>query len=453
MQHRRSERPQDVPVVVARSCAGARRGVLRRGGARVRLHRRRERLRKEHDAADHRRPRQRDRQRRGRHRRLRGQRAQEGRRHRVPGRDPPTVEERAAERHDRHRDPRHGPERVSRAGDGPHSPGSARWVRAPVPLRAVRGDAAAGRARARAGEPHSRAAWRAGGLVSSDALAPTRPLGPPRARAGRTFGTYRRVVLLLAVIAVFFFVWEMGVTLTGTLEIILPKPTSIYRALVSGFFDQPVTSRASYIFHMQQSLSQILSGYVVGSTLGLLLAMVSVRFSVVEFVLRPFVVALQSMPKIALAPVLIVWFGLGFNSKFVLVVLATFFPLFVNGVTGFTSVEEGPLRMMRSFGASPRQIFTKLTFPTALPFIFAGLEIAMVHAITSGIAAEFLGGQRGLGTMMLIMQQIVDVPGMFSVLVILAFIGWLLSVLLAFLRRRIVFWAPDERTRAQAGRP
>jgi len=289
--------------------------------------------------------------------------------------------------------------------------------------------------------------------VRSDALAPTRPLGPRPSRAGRTFGISGRLVLLIAVLALFFFVWEMAVDLTGTLEIIVPKPTSIYRALVSGFFDQPVTSRASFIFHMQQSFSQILSGYVVGSSLGLLLATLSVRFAILEFLMRPFVVALQSMPKIALAPVLIVWFGLGFNSKFVLVVLATFFPLFVNGVTGFKSVEEGPIRMMRSFGASPRQIFTKVTFPTALPFIFAGLEIAMVHAITSGIAAEFLGGQRGLGTMMLIMQQIVDVPGMFSVLVILAFIGWLLSVLLAFLRRRIVFWAPDERTRAQAGRP
>src|SRR5439155_30759 len=134
----------------------------------------------------------------------------------------------------------------------------------------------------------------------------------------------------------------MGVTLTGTLEIILPKPTSIYRALVSGFFAQPVTSRASYIFHLQQSFSQILAGYVVGCTLGLLLAMVSVRFAIVEFVLRPFVVALQSMPKIA------------------------------------------------------------------------------------------------------------DVPGMFSVLIILAFVGWLLSMLLAFLRRRIVYWAPEQRARGEA---
>jgi NitT/TauT family transport system permease protein len=285
--------------------------------------------------------------------------------------------------------------------------------------------------------------------VSSGALAPTRPAGSPPAIADRR-GPFvsRRFLLLLVVLAAFFGIWEGGVHFTGTLEIILPKPSSIFRALVYGF-TQPFDSRASYYFHAQQSLSQIFAGYAVGCTLGLLLAMVSVRFAVIEYVLRPFIVSLQSMPKIALAPVLIVWFGLGFNSKFILVILATFFPLFVNGVTGFKSVEEGPLLMMRSFGASPRQIFTKLTLPNGLPFIFAGLEIAMVHAITSGIAAEFLGGQRGLGTMMLISQQIIDIPGMFSVLVILAFIGWLMSVLLGYLRRRIVYWAP-ERVRAGA---
>ena len=284
--------------------------------------------------------------------------------------------------------------------------------------------------------------------MSSGALASTRPAGSPQRAAAKRppFGISGRFVLMLVVLAVFFAVWEAGVHFTGTLEIILPKPSSIFLALVDGF-TQPVTSRASYFYHAQQSLSQIFAGYAVGCTLGLLLAMVSVRFAIVEYLLRPFIVALQSMPKIALAPVLIVWFGLGFNSKFVLVILATFFPLFVNGVTGFKSVDEGPLLMMRSFGASPRQIFTKLTLPTGLPFIFAGLEIAMVHAITSGIAAEFLGGQRGLGTMILISQQIIDVPGMFSILVILAFIGWLMSVLIGFLRRRIVYWAP-ERVRA-----
>jgi len=281
--------------------------------------------------------------------------------------------------------------------------------------------------------------------MSTDAIAPTRPAPPTNPVTGRrSFLPSRRFLMLLVVLAAFFAIWEAGVHFTGTYEIILPKPSSIFKALVVGF-SAPVTSRANYLYHAQQSFSQILAGYAVGSSLGLLLASLSVRFPILEYLMRPFIVAINSMPKIALAPVLIIWFGLGFNSKFVLVILATFFPLFVNGVTGFRSVEEGPLRLMRSFGATPRQIFTKLTFPTALPFIFAGLEIGMVHAITSGIAAEFLGGQRGLGTMMLINQQVLDVPGMFSVLLILAFIGWLMSVIIRTARRRVVYWAPETR--------
>lgn len=286
--------------------------------------------------------------------------------------------------------------------------------------------------------------------MSTDQLTAAASRVPPKQRRSpRVPRPSARVLLLFAIIAALITVWEATVTLTKTNEIILPKPSSIFLALVDGF-SAPVTSRASYFPHIRQTMSEVLAGYVVGSAAGLGLATISVRFALVEYLLRPFVVALQSMPKIALAPLLIVWFGFGFNSKFALVILATFFPLFVNGIAGFKSVEEGPLRMMQSFGASAWQIFSKVTFPTALPYIFAGLEIGMVHAITSAVAAEFLGGQLGLGVEIIIMEQTLDVPGIFSVLMILAFIGWLMSVLLGYLRRRIVYWAPVERARADA---
>ena len=246
-------------------------------------------------------------------------------------------------------------------------------------------------------------------------------------------------VLVLAILAT----WEGVVTLTGLNEVILPKPSSIARALVDGF-NAPVTSRGSYFPHIAQTLGEVLAGYVLGCSAGLALATISVRFRLIELMLRPLVVAFQSMPKIALAPLVVIWFGFGFNSKFALVTLATFFPLFVNGIAGFQSVEEAPLRMMRSFGASKWQIFTKITVPTALPYIFAGLEIAEVHAVTSAIAAEFLGGQIGLGVMILQQEQLLDVAGIFSVLMILAAMGWLLNMLLGVARRRVVDWAPAE---------
>jgi NitT/TauT family transport system permease protein len=266
---------------------------------------------------------------------------------------------------------------------------------------------------------------------------------PARPARKRSRGKVRLDALLLPlVVLAILALWEGAVAVTGISKVVLPRPSSIAVALVQGF-SNPITSRASYFPHIQQTVGELLAGYAVGSAVGLALAVVSVRTPLLERLLRPLVVAFQSVPKIALAPLIVVWFGFGFNSKFVLIILATFFPLFVNGITGFKSVEENRINLMRAFGASRWQVFTKVTFPTALPFIFAGLEIALVHAVTSAIVAEFLGGQKGLGVMILQMEQLLDVAGIFSVLIILAVIGWLLNAMLGLARRRVVFWAPE----------
>jgi NitT/TauT family transport system permease protein len=277
--------------------------------------------------------------------------------------------------------------------------------------------------------------------VAAHPVAPARPIARQPGIALREYG---RLLLLPLMVLAILVVWEAVVVLGNINEVILPRPTSIGRALIAGF-SAPITSRGSYIPHIQQTLSEVLAGYALGCSSGLLLAMLSVRFPLIEFLARPLVVAFQSVPKVALAPLVIIWFGFGFNSKFALVTVATFFPLFVSGIAGFKSVEDGPLRMMRSFGASPWQVFTKVTFPTALPYIFAGLEIAEVHAMTSAVAAEFLGGQMGLGVTILQMEQLLDVAAVFSVLIILAVIGWLLNLVLTFARQKIVYWAPAER--------
>jgi NitT/TauT family transport system permease protein len=203
------------------------------------------------------------------------------------------------------------------------------------------------------------------------------------------------------------------------------------------------SSRVSYLPHITQTLSEVLAGYAVGCTAGLLLAVASLYVRLFEVLVRPFVVAFQSMPKIALAPLVVVWFGFGFASKFVLVVVATFFPLFVNGLVGFRSVDIGLIRMMRSFNASSLQIFRKVQFRAALPFIFAGLEIAVVHAVTSAIAAEFLGGQKGLGVRIIESEQTLDVPSIFGVLVLLALMGALLNLAIVQVRKRTVTWTGE----------
>jgi NitT/TauT family transport system permease protein len=262
---------------------------------------------------------------------------------------------------------------------------------------------------------------------------------PRQRRAGGNFRASAQALAFPAVVIGILLLWELSVTVTHFSQVILPRPSLIAIALVHGFAE-PITSRASYFPHILQTLWELLAGYVVGCTGGLALAVITVRTALIEKVLRPLIVAFQSVPKIALAPLVVVWFGFGFNSKFVLVILSTFFPLFINGITGFKSIETNRVNLMRSFGATQWQIFRKVAFPGALPLIFAGLEIALTHAVTSAIVAEFLGGQKGLGVMILQMEQLLDVAGIFSILVLLAIIGWGLNVVLRLIRQRCVYW-------------
>jgi NitT/TauT family transport system permease protein len=254
-----------------------------------------------------------------------------------------------------------------------------------------------------------------------------------RMRDAITFGVF--VILLILF-------WEWAVGFFNVRRIVVPAPSAILHALYVGLSANP-TGRQSYVPHILATLKEVLAGYAVGCSFGFLLAMLTVRFRMFEVLFRPLAVALQSVPKVAIAPLMLVWFGLGFESKFALVTLATFFPLFINGITGFNSVDLGHIRMMRSFQANGGQIFRKVQFKTALPFIFAGLEISVVHAVTAAVAAELLAGQAGLGVRIIQSEQTLDVPSIFAVLVLLAIMGGCLYGTVAFVRKRVVTWTGD----------
>jgi NitT/TauT family transport system permease protein len=263
-----------------------------------------------------------------------------------------------------------------------------------------------------------------------------------RRTAGPEENGLRNSLLFLAVAVGVVILWHLVVTITKVNPVIFPKPSDVARAMWDSL-TAPPSSRVSYLPHLTQTLSEVLGGYVVGCTAGLLLAIISLYVRLFEVLVRPFVVAFQSMPKIALAPLVVVWFGFGFNSKFALVVVATFFPLFVNGLVGFRSVDIGLIRMMRSFNASSFQIFRKVQFRASLPFVFAGLEIAVVHAVTSAVAAEFLGGQKGLGVRIIESEQTLDVPSIFGVLILLALMGAILNFIIVQVRKRTVTWTGE----------
>ncbi|HYR18964.1 MAG TPA: ABC transporter permease [Myxococcales bacterium] len=249
-----------------------------------------------------------------------------------------------------------------------------------------------------------------------------------------------RVAILIGSLAV----WEAAVRAMRIPAFILPPPSQVgaalYRGAVSGI----------YLQHLWITLAETLLGFALGSAVAFVVGTALAVSRRTEYFLYPFIVMFQSMPKVALAPLVVIWFGLGLTSKVVSAALIAFFPLLVNTVVGLRSADEDRVDLMRSLAASELQIFRMLRLPSALPFIMAGLEVAMVFSLVGAIVAEFVGAEAGLGMLIQSRNFSMDVAGEFAILFILAVMGLLLNTALVSVRRRVLFWDPSQKSAANA---
>jgi NitT/TauT family transport system permease protein len=254
--------------------------------------------------------------------------------------------------------------------------------------------------------------------------------------------TRPEVVLAPVLFVVIIALWEWAVPYFNVPNWVLPTPSQILTALWRGL-DAGVFDRGGYWLHTGVTVFQVLLGFFIGSTVGLVLGTIISQFRILEATLRIYLIAIQSLPKIALAPIIVLWFGFGLTSKVVIICLLTFFPLLINSMAGFKAVDTERLELMRALGANPWQIFWKVRLPSALPYIFAGLDMAAVFAVVGAIVGEFVGAQRGLGTLILSMNAQMDIAGTFSVFIILALVGVLLHQSLRIIERRLLFWSGE----------
>jgi NitT/TauT family transport system permease protein len=244
-------------------------------------------------------------------------------------------------------------------------------------------------------------------------------------------------VLILAV-------WEGVVRFFNIPRIIVPAPFQIVGSLIAGVFVHPFAVNG-YLYHGIFTLAEALGGFLIGSLIGFLFAVLVSQFRTAEELLLPYIVALQSMPRIALAPLILVWVGLGPTSKLIIVFLVTFFPVFVNSLAGFRDVDPERISLLRAYGANRWQVLRLSQLPSAMPMVFAGLEIAIVYSLIGAIVGELLGSTVGLGQLLLQMVAIIDTAGMFSVFIVLGIFGMSLSQVLRLIRGRMLFWAASER--------
>jgi len=248
-------------------------------------------------------------------------------------------------------------------------------------------------------------------------------------------------VLATSAVIILLIIWELLVKLLNVSSIVLPAPTSIAAALWDGF------ASGMLWHHTWVTLQEILVGFGIAVVLGLVVAVIISSSTLAEKAFLPIIVVLQTVPKVALAPLFLVWFGFGIESKILTTALIAFFPILINSTLGFNSTSTDQIHMMKSFGASRWQVLTKLRFPSAVPSIIAGLDVAVVLAVIGAIVAEFVGSQAGLGYVILASNTSLDVAMTFAVLVVLSVIGLVLHYLVVMLGRRLAFWSEDQRSR------
>jgi NitT/TauT family transport system permease protein len=240
--------------------------------------------------------------------------------------------------------------------------------------------------------------------------------------------------LRLLFIAALLGLWEFVVVQFAVPAFIMPAPSKIAHALYAGI------ESGLYATHLYVTVSETLLGFALGCALAFAFGSLIAVSRTVEYYLYPLVVMFQAMPKVALVPIILIWFGLGISSKVVSAALVAFFPLMVNTIVGLRSADEDRVNLLRSLAASRWQIFRMLQLPSALPYLFAGLEIAMIFSLIGAIVAELISAEKGLGMLMQSMSFSMDTAGEFSILVLLAVLGLVLNGLIRLVRRQVLFW-------------
>jgi len=245
----------------------------------------------------------------------------------------------------------------------------------------------------------------------------------------------RRRMLIVAVFMLVLAFWHIGVTAFKVSHLIFPGPAGVVRALYDGL------ATGEIVRHLWVTLYEILAGFALGALAGFVLGALIGQSAVLEAVLYPYVVAFQTVPKVAVAPLFVLWFGFDTASKVVITATIVFFPVLANTIVGLRSAPRDQIDVMRAFTASPWHVFRMVRLPHALPYIFAGLDIGIVLAVIGAIVGEFVGAQAGLGYLILQRNFSMDAAGMFAILIVLSVIGIVLHAVVRFIAQRVIFWA------------
>jgi NitT/TauT family transport system permease protein len=250
------------------------------------------------------------------------------------------------------------------------------------------------------------------------------------------------VLPALGLAAVVLVIWEAAVRLFNIPQFVIPAPSAIAVAL----FEQRVALASA----SKATAIEVLFGFVLAALVGIVVALAIVRFERFGKALYPLVVLFQTVPKVALAPIFILWFGYDLAPKIVLIVVIAFFPVAIDMLAGLQSVEPSFVALMRSVGASRGEILRRVRIPHSLPHLMAGLKVAITFSVIGAIVGEFAGASAGLGYVIQFASTQLETPLVFAALIVVSVLGLVFYYLVEFAEHLLVPWSPKF-DRAHAG--
>ena len=270
-------------------------------------------------------------------------------------------------------------------------------------------------------------------MTAATAKTPLQADAPSRNRfAAQTMSHILPAILLMAAVLA---AWEAIVRLAGVPEFVLPAPTQILRTLAER---QPQLLVASLV-----TGEEVLYGFALSAAIGVALALLIARYDRFGNALYPLIVLFQNVPKIALAPLFILWFGYDLLPKVALIVVIAFFPIALNMLVGLRAADPNLIALLKSVGASRNEIMLRVQIPTSLPYLMAGMKVAITLSVIGAIVGEFSGASAGLGYMIQFASTQMETSLVFAALVEVSVLGVLFYYAVEFVERRFVAWAPN----------
>jgi len=230
--------------------------------------------------------------------------------------------------------------------------------------------------------------------------------------------------------------WEAYVLIFNMKEVILPSPFAVGKVLVG--------SRLLLLRHILPTLYLVVVGFVIAVIGGILTGILIVYSPFINRTVFPLIVVSQVVPKIAVAPLLMIWFGMTDYSRLLLCFLISYFPLVINTATGLQNVDENMIRMGKVFTATKWQNFKMIMIPHALPYIFSGMKITITVSVIGVIVAEFVASQKGIGYVIIFASGHLDTALVMAALVVISVVGWILFALIEALEKIFIYWSPQE---------